>query len=197
NLAGTTEDFLRGYGIWGGIQRVDIPPLLSQVGNEAIGFLVGCGEVLPQLDNHVSLSRDRVDAWGIPVAHIDFTWRDNEQRMLAHMQGQIQALIHQMGGRALHLSELLRAPLMGGILNRIEERSMTAARPGYYIHEVGGAPMGTSPDNSVVNALNQCWEAPNVLVVDGACWPSSGWQNPTLTEMAITARACTQVRLEG
>jgi choline dehydrogenase-like flavoprotein len=50
--------------------------------------------------------------------------------------------------------------------------------------------MGTSPANSVVNPYNQCWEAPNLLVVDGACWTSAGWQNPTLTEMAITARAC-------
>lgn len=188
-------DFLRGYGIWGGIQRVDLPALLSQVGNEAIGFLVGCGEVLPHLENHVSLSADRVDAWGIPVAHIDFTWRDNEYRMLAHMQSQIQGLIQSMGGRSLHLSELLRAPFFSGVLNRIEERSMSAARPGYYIHEVGGAPMGTHPEHSVVNAFNQCWESPNVLVVDGACWPSSGWQNPTLTEMAITARACQSIKL--
>ena len=192
-------DFLRGYGLWGGIQRVDLPPLLSQVGNEAIGFLVGCGEVLPHLENHVRLSADRVDVWGIPIPHIDFTWRENEERMLAHMQSQIQELIQNMGGRSLHLSELLRGgqsirPLLD-LFNRIEERSMTAARPGYYIHEVGGAPMGTHPEHSVVNELNQCWESPNVLVVDGACWPSSGWQNPTLTEMAITARACQLVKV--
>lgn len=192
---GQSEDFLRGYGLWGGIQRVDIPPLLSQVGQDAIGFLVGCGEVLPHSENQVTLSPDRRDAWGIPIAHIDFSWRENEQRMLVHIQDQIQDLIHSAGGRPLHLTELLRAPLLSGLLNRIEERSMTAARPGYYIHEVGGAPMGTSPQHSVVNPLNQCWEAPNVLVVDGACWPSSGWQNPTLTEMAITARACQWVNL--
>jgi choline dehydrogenase-like flavoprotein len=55
--------------------------------------------------------------------------------------------------------------------------------------------MGTNPEHSVVNELNQCWESPNVLVVDGACWPSSGWQNPTLTEMAITARACQLIKV--
>jgi len=78
-------------------------------------------------------------------------------------------------------------------MRRIEKKLTPAAPPGYYIHEVGGARMGTSPENSVVNADNQCWEAPNVLVTDGACWTSSGWQSPTLTEMAITARACDRI----
>lgn len=190
NLEGPQETFLRGYGLWGGVQRVDVPTLLRKVGNQAIGFLVGCGEVLPQAENRVQLSADQVDAWGIPVAHIDFTWSENEHHMLAHMQSQIRAVVDQAGGQCLRLSELLRAPFMSGILGQIEARSMTTTRPGFYIHEVGGAPMGTSPENSVVNPFNQCWEAPNLLVVDGACWPSAGWQNPTLTEMAITARAC-------
>jgi choline dehydrogenase-like flavoprotein len=193
NLDGQREEFLRGYGLWGGIQRVDIPALFRKTGNEAIGFLVGCGEVLPQAKNRVQLSSDKVDAWGIPAAHIDFTWSDNEYRMLAHMQQHIRDLVSLAGGRCLSPSEILRAPFMSGVLSQIEERSMTAARPGYYIHEVGGAPMGTSPENSVVNPFNQCWDAPNVLVVDGACWPTSGWQNPTLTEMAITARACSLI----
>lgn len=190
NLAGQQESFLRGYGLWGGVQRVDLPPLLTRVGHQAIGFLVGCGEVLPQAHNRVQLSPDQVDAWGIPVAHIDFTWSDNEHQMVGHMQQQIRTLVEQAGGRCLELSELLRAPLLGGVLSQLQERAMTAARPGFYIHEVGGAPMGTDLTNSVVNPFNQCWEALNVVVVDGACWPSSGWQNPTLTEMAITARAC-------
>jgi choline dehydrogenase-like flavoprotein len=193
NLQGQSADFLRGYGLWGGVQRVDIPALFRQTGNQAIGFLVGCGEVLPQSDNRVQLSPDQVDAWGIPTAHIDFTWSNNERLMLAHMQDQIRHLVELAGGRCLRLSELLRAPLMAGILGAIEECSMLAARPGYYIHEVGGAPMGTSPNHSVVNPFNQCWDAPNVLVVDGACWPTSGWQNPTLTEMAVTARACSLI----
>ena len=193
NLQGQQEDFCRGYGLWGGVQRVDIPALVRKTGNQALGFLVGCGEVLPQVNNRVELSAERVDAWGIPVAHIDFTWSDNEYRMLTHMQQQIRTLIDRAGGRCVSPAEILRAPFMSGVLSQIEERSMTSARPGYYIHEVGGAPMGTSPDHSVVNPCNQCWDAPNVLVVDGACWPTSGWQNPTLTEMAITARACSLI----
>ena len=62
--------------------------------------------------------------------------------------------------------------------------------PGYYIHEVGGACMGTSELESVVDSKNRLWRCKNVLVVDGACWPTSSWQSPTLTMMAITKRAC-------
>ena len=65
-----------------------------------------------------------------------------------------------------------------------------AAPPGYYIHEVGGAPFGCDERTSVLNASNQLWRTPNVLVVDGACWPTSAWQSPTLTMMAISRRAC-------
>lgn len=190
NLDSQQETFLRGYGLWGGVQRVALPPLMGKVGKQALGFLVGCGEVLPHVDNRVQLSTDQVDAWGIPVAHIDFTWSENDHQMLAHMQSEIRTLVDKAGGQCLSLAELVRAPGMTGVLRHLEERAMTAARPGFYIHEVGGAPMGSSPTNSVVNPFNQCWEAPNVLVVDGACWTTAGWQNPTLTEMAITARAC-------
>jgi choline dehydrogenase-like flavoprotein len=62
--------------------------------------------------------------------------------------------------------------------------------PGLFVHEVGGARMGSDAKSSVVNPFCQIWDVSNVLVTDGACWPSTGWQNPTLTEMAITARAC-------
>ena len=62
--------------------------------------------------------------------------------------------------------------------------------PGYYIHEVGGAPMGNDREKSVVDNWNRLWECKNVLVVDGSCWPTSSWQSPTLTMMAITKRAC-------
>jgi choline dehydrogenase-like flavoprotein len=65
-----------------------------------------------------------------------------------------------------------------------------AAPPGYYIHEVGGAAFGCDERSSVLNSSNQLWRAPNVLVVDGACWPTSAWQSPTLTMMAISRRAC-------
>ena len=72
-----------------------------------------------------------------------------------------------------------------------------APPPGYYIHEVGGAAMGTNENNSVVDNWNRLWRCKNVLVVDGACWTTSGWQSPTLTMMAITRRACLEaIRVE-
>jgi len=190
NLEGVQESFLRGYGLWGGVQRVGIPPVLSQMGDRAIGFLVGHGEVLPYYDNRVRLDSSVVDAWGIPVPHIDMEWSDNEHRMRAHMLEQIETLVDKAGGQCLDLPNLFRAPLIAGPLRWVEGKSMTATPPGFYVHELGGARMGTSPQNSVLNPYNQCWESPNLLVVDGSCWPSAGWQNPTLTEMAITVRAC-------
>jgi choline dehydrogenase-like flavoprotein len=194
NLADSpTESFLRGYGLWGGIQRFEVPAALTTVGEGAIGFLIGHGEVLPRPENRVTLSPDTVDAWGIPAAHIDCAWSDNEHQMVAHMGHEIRAIVEAAGGECYRVTDLFRMPAIAPWIRRVEKTLTPAAPPGYYIHEVGGARMGTAPDNSVVNADNQCWEAPNVLVTDGACWPSSGWQSPTLTEMAITARACDRI----
>jgi len=190
NLHTPHPDFLRGYGLWGGIQRFGVPSLLRNFGNRALGFFIGYGEVLPRVDNYLELNPHVSDAWGIPVPHIHMSWSDNEQRMIQHMQTQIQEMVELMGGQCIRLTELVRSPFYPERIRQLESQVMDAAPPGYYIHEVGGAPMGTSPRNSVVNPFNQLWESPNILVVDGACWTTAGWQNPTLTEMAITARAC-------
>jgi choline dehydrogenase-like flavoprotein len=171
------------------VQRFDLPSVVRKVGEGAIGFAIAHGEVLPRYENQVQLSKDVVDAWGIPVPHIDCAWSENEQRMLTHMHAQIDKIISLAGGKAMNLADMFRIPIFSDFVNRMQESMAFAAPPGYYIHEVGGARMGTSPANSVVNAQNQCWEAPNLFVADGACWTSSGWQSPTLTEMAITARA--------
>ena len=187
------ESFLRGYGLWGGIQRFAVPQVLQKVGEGAIGFLVGHGEVLPRPENQISLNSDMVDAWGIPVVHIDCAWSDNEHQMVAHMRQEIEATVEASGGQCYALTELFHMPAIAPLVRRTRQSLTPSAPPGYYIHEVGGARMGTSPQNSVVNADNQCWEALNVLVTDGACWTSSGWQSPTLTEMSITARACDRI----
>lgn len=189
NLGDQTENFKRGYGLWGGVQRFDMPSLVKKVGKGAIGFLIAHGEVLPRAENRVTLD-SKTDAWGIPIPHIDCAWSDNEINMLAHMHEQIEALVQLAGGQCLRLNELFHIPVLSEYVKRMEKTMSFSAPPGFYIHEVGGAPMGSSPSNSVVNSHNQLWEAPNVFVTDGACWPSSGWQSPTLTEMAVTARAC-------
>ena len=161
NLESQQEKFLRGYGIWGGVQRFDLPSIVRKVG----------------------------DAWGIPVPHIECAWSENEHLMLDHMHRQIDEIIKLAGGKNMKLTDMFHVPIFADFVSRMEENMAFSSPPGYYIHEVGGARMGTSPSNSVVNANNQVWESPNLFVTDGACWASSGWQSPTLTEMAITARA--------
>ena len=84
-------------------------------------------------------------------------------------------------------------PLVESFLDKAVALKEEAPPPGYYIHEVGGAPMGEDEENSVLDRFNRLWRCQNVLVVDGACWPTSGWQSPTLTMMAITRRACIEI----
>lgn len=182
--------FRRGYGLWCGVQRFDIPSQLRRRPGEAVGFLIGHGEVLPAADNRVSLDPDLRDAWGIPAPHIACRWGANEQAMVAHMLGRIEAVVAAAGGRIQPLEDLFVVPLLEPLLKRALTDRDGAASPGYYIHELGGARMAAREEDGVVNRWNQCWRAPNVLVTDGACWPTAGWQSPTLTEMAITWRAC-------
>ena len=81
-------------------------------------------------------------------------------------------------------------PFIKPFLDKTVALKESAPPPGYYIHEVGGAPMGDKEENSVTDRFNRLWRCQNVLIVDGACWPTLGWQSPTLTMMALTRRAC-------
>jgi choline dehydrogenase-like flavoprotein len=183
-------DFLRGYGLWCGIQRFDPPSAFKRQPRAAVGFLIGHGEVLAQRRNRVSLDPERVDAWGLPIAHIDCQWGENEWRMVAHMQARMEAVVASGGGRIAPLTDLFVVPLVEPLLQRSLALAPGAPPPGYYIHELGGAPMADRDDQGVLNPWNQLWRTPNLLVTDGSCWPSAGWQSPTLTEMAVTWRAC-------
>jgi len=183
--------FRGGYGLWGGIGRFDPPAVLRRRSSTVTGFLIGHGEVIPQASNRVSLS-GAVDRWGVAVPHIDCQWSANETAMVAHMRHQMGVCIKAAGGEALPLKDLFRLPLIEPLLQGAVALSDGASPPGYYIHEVGGAAMGADPSQGVVDAFNRLWAASNVLVVDGACWPTSAWQSPTLTMMAITRRACLQ-----
>ncbi len=190
-LAKTSKtEFIRGYGIWGGIDRFEPPAFLKRIPGTNTGFLIGHGEVLASLDNKVVLST-KLDQWGIPIPHISFQWGQNEKNMVKHMNLTINEIIESSGGKSLPLKKIVRMPFVD---NFLEKNSVVlkeeAPPPGYYIHEVGGAPMGTKEENSVLDRFNRLWRCPNVLVVDGACWPTSSWQSPTLTMMALTRRAC-------
>jgi choline dehydrogenase-like flavoprotein len=184
-------NFRRGYGLWCGIQRFDPPQLLKRQRNAAVGFLIGHGEVLSRPENRVSLHSERTDAWGLPIAHIDCRWSANEERMVAHMQARMQAVVSSAGGQIAPLADLFVMPLIEPLVQGSLAMAAGAAPPGYYIHELGGAPMASSEEHGVLNPWNQLWRTPNLLVCDGSAWPSAGWQSPTLTTMALSWRACT------
>jgi choline dehydrogenase-like flavoprotein len=129
------------------------------------------GEMLPRPENRVTLDPERRDAWGIPVLRIDCAHRDGE---LMRAREQIAALRELAEVVGMRLTEIDEAP----------------GPPGIAIHECGTARMGSDPANSVLDPHNQCWEAQGLYVTDGACFPSQGSQNPTLTILALTARAC-------
>lgn len=189
--AGEPErDFVGGYGLWTAMQRFDPPRLLNRHPEEALGFLIGHGEVLSNPENRVTLDPEQRDAWGLPVPHINCRWGPNETAMVRHMQERMEAVVRAAGGTLRPLTELFVVPLVEPMLRRAVATAEGAAPPGYYIHELGGAAMAATELDGVLNPWNQCWRASNVLVTDGACWPSSGWQSPTLTTMALTWRAC-------
>ena len=106
------------------------------------------------------------------------------------MQHTMREAIAAAGGVMKPLQDLVRMPLIEPLVTGSAATAEQAPPPGYYVHEVGGAPMGNSDTTSVVDGWNRLWRCRNVLVVDGACWPTSSWQSPTLTMMAITRRAC-------
>jgi len=182
--------FARGYGLWAAVQRFDPPRSFKRHPEEALGFLIGHGEVLPSATNRVSLCDDQQDALGLPVPQIVCRWGPNEHAMVAHMEARMKAVVAVAGGTPLPLEDLVRLPLLEPWIKASPALGMGAAPPGYYIHEVGGARMASAEEDGMVDPWNACWRAPNVLVVDGACWPSAGWQSPTLTLMALSWRAC-------
>jgi choline dehydrogenase-like flavoprotein len=171
NLRGRDSTFAGGFGIWGGVQRDVVPP--GQVARNGRILLIAYGEMLPRPDSRVTLDPSVVDCFGIPALHIRCGWSDNERAMIRQMDAALAETVEAIGAS-------LTAPL-------------PSPHPGGMVHEVGTARMGRDRRRSVVDPHNRLWDVENVLVVDGACWPSSGWQNPTLTMMAITARACSHL----
>ncbi|AQL30812.1 MULTISPECIES: GMC oxidoreductase [unclassified Prochlorococcus] len=186
-------NFHRGYGIWGAIDRLGIPKFLQKDTNTSIGFLIAHGEVLPREKNSVSLSR-KTDEWGIPIPYIEFEWSKNELNMAKHMENTIRKSITAANGEIKNINELMNIPLGSLFTKNLIALSDSPPPPGYYIHEVGGAPMGVDEETSVVDKFNRLWRCKNVLVLDGACWPTSSWQSPTLTMMALSRRACLNIK---
>ena len=130
------------------------------------------------------------DAWGIPVARIECSHSDDEINLVAHMRRRLPEIAAAGGLEVDTNLDLGRGNIVFRMLRSRVFADYGAYWPGAAIHESGGARMGDKPDNSVLNSFCQCWDADNVFVTDGACFVSSGFQNHTLTMMALTVRAC-------
>jgi choline dehydrogenase-like flavoprotein len=182
NLFGDKRPYLRGFGYECGAGRDgwqravaelgvggEFKDMAAQPGQWTIGG-TAFGEMLPNHDNKVTIDETKKDAWGLPVLKIDCGHGENERLMRKDM--------------ADDMAEMLTACGVKNVRTYDQE-----SYPGAGIHEMGTARMGTSPKNSVLNKHNQVWDAPNVFVTDGSCMASTACQNPSLTYMALTARA--------
>jgi len=189
NLGSTREPYLRGFGLWGGIQRLPVPSFLRRHRDDAFGFLCARSETLPHRDNRMEIDPTLKDAWGIPAAHIVCEWKEEDLVLARAARAAAREIVEAGGGRCAEVTELFYTPFVTGHIQKMQ-KEWTLSTPGMFVHEVGGARMGTDARSSVLDPTCRSWDVGNLYVTDGACWPTSGWQNPTLTEMAVTARAC-------
>lgn len=173
------KTFVRGYAFaaGGGRSAGDTHNLIGASIKEAMAkpgawglWMTGMGECLPYKENRVYLDKSKTDAWGIPQLAIDCTFKENELSMLNDILESGAEMLEKAGFKNVYTDDTKQAP-------------------GLDIHEMGGARMGNDPKTSILNSHNQVWGAKNVFVTDGACMTSSACQNPSLTYMAMTARA--------
>lgn len=182
NIGNDKRDYLRGFGYQGGANRSnnhtgiaemdfggDFKDLMSTPGiwNMNLG---GFGETLPNPNNRVTLDKSKKDKWGQPVIAIDCEFGDNEYKMRQDMMNDAAEMLEIAGLKNIKTFD-------------------NGSAPGMAIHEMGTARMGNDPKTSVLNKWNQMHEVSNVFVTDGSCMPSIACQNPSLTFMALTARA--------
>lgn len=175
----STNGFIRGYGYQGGSSpgfQMNAPGFGAKY-KEAVRnghWSIGAGlwgECLARKENYVTLDKNQVDAWGIPILRIHADWSDNEKKLWQDGREQAAEMLEAAGAKDVKMTG-------------------NYSVPGFCIHEVGTARMGNDPRTSVLNKHCQAHEVDNLFVTDGAAWVSSGCQNPTLTMMALTVRTC-------
>jgi len=177
------KDFIRGYGYQGGASRLGWQRLIAEMGfgeemkkalQDPGGWTMGInafGETLPYEDNRVTLNEAVKDSHGLPTLTMDVRIRENELNMRKDMQASAVEMLETAGFKNVRGYDRPYAPGLG-------------------IHEMGACRMGRDPKTSVLNAWNQMHASPNVYITDGACMTSASSVNPSLTYMALTARAC-------
>jgi choline dehydrogenase-like flavoprotein len=174
-------DFLRGYMVFFGASRgrgnftgkEEIGAGLKENLSEAGGWYISSqmqGETIPKDSNHVRLSTDKKDAWGIPELVVSVDYDENDAKSMKDYLGQTSEMLSLAGCKNIQQNDSRQAP-------------------GLDIHEMGGCRMGKDPKTSMLNKFNQFHLCPNVFVTDGAAMISTSTQNPSLTFMAYTARA--------
>lgn len=182
NVGSDKRDYVRGFGYQGAASRqgwnrqiaelgigAELKDALTEPGPWSLG-MTAFGEILPYHENRISLDTSKKDKWGLPVLAIDCELKENEKKMRIDMKNDAMEMLTNAGLKNVKASESDYFMGMG-------------------IHEMGTARMGKDPKTSVLNAHNQVWDAPNVYVTDGACMTSAACVNPSLTYMALTARA--------
>ncbi len=181
NLYKQETDFLRGYAAGFGADRYDVQnsegvglQLRENLTKRKVGmWRVGShmmGETIPKESNFVRLDDSKKDAWGMPQLSISIDYDDNDEKMIRDYIAQFTEMFEKAGFTEIHASDSKQAP-------------------GLDIHEMGGVRMGKNPKTSLLNEWNQLHSCKNVFVTDGACMTSTSTQNPSLTYMALTARA--------
>lgn len=182
NVYRQETDFLRGYAAGFGayrpqpVNREDFGELLQAnllaTGEEGT-WRVGShmmGETIPKESNFVALDEQQKDDWGIPLLRVNVDYDDNDEKMLQDFYEQFTEMYEKAGFTDIRTQD-------------------DGRNPGNDIHEMGGVRMGKDPKTSLLNKWNQLHSCPNVFVTDGACMTSTSTQNPSLTFMALTARA--------
>jgi choline dehydrogenase-like flavoprotein len=142
---------------------------MLEPGNWSVGF-TAFGEILPYHENRIFLDKNTKDKWGLPVLAMDMEIKDNEKKMRKDMAEEMKEMLEKVGVKDVYTYD-------------------NEYHFGMGIHEMGTARMGTDAKNSVLNKHNQVWDAKNVFVTDGASMTSGACVNPSLTYMALTARA--------
>jgi choline dehydrogenase-like flavoprotein len=182
NLEKQDTDFHGGYVIYSGAYREklsdkNIQPLLGAAYKEAISepgtwgvYMYMQGETIAKEKNHVRLSKDEKDQWGIPLLITSVGYDDNDDKMVKDFLQEGKAMLEAAGVKNIYTRDNMQAP-------------------GLDIHEMGGVRMGKDPKTSLLNEWNQLHHCKNVFVTDGACMTSTGSQSPSILYMAFTARA--------
>jgi choline dehydrogenase-like flavoprotein len=159
----------RGYGNGQDDIGAEFKESITEAGPWGV-FMMMQGETIPKYENHVRLSKDQKDEWGIPQLVTSIGYGDNDEKVLKDFLEQGSEMLDKAGCKNIHQNDSKQAP-------------------GLDIHEMGGIRMGKDPKTSILNKWNQVHSCQNVFVTDGACMVSTSTQNPSLTFMAITARA--------